>query len=167
MSKDMITSRRSFLKSGTIIAAPLAVIATPAVAALTDGGGRARLARIEDERAIETLNRAFLRRFNAGGHTGEFFANGRKPKLPSGVTALKLDATAEPQHFALSGDGLKASARFACTAEFEHELEGEGTFVQMARLQGNGAVRLSEARSFVANYVRNERGWAIERIVLA
>jgi hypothetical protein len=167
MSKDMITSRRRFLKSGAIVAAPLALVATPAVAALADDGGRARLLRIEEERSIESLNRSFLRRFNAGGHTGEFFADGRKPKLPCGVTAIKLDSAAEPRHFALSEDGSRASARFACTAEFEHALEGEGTFFQMARLQGNGPVRLSEARTLVAKYVKNRDGWVIERIELA
>ena len=167
MSKDMITSRRSFLKSGAIVAAPLAVVAAPAAAAFTDDGSKARLARIEDERAIEALNRAFLRRFNAGEHTGEFFARGKAAKFAKDVIALRIDAAAEPDHFAISDDGAHASAHIACVTEFDRQLEGEGTFVEMARLQGNGPVRLSEARNFVGNYVKTADGWAIERVELA
>lgn len=167
MSKDRTTSRRGFLKSGAIVAVPLAVAAAPAAAALADDGSKARLLRIEDERAIEALNRAFQRQFNAGRVSGNLFASGRTPKFAKELIGLKLDAAAEPEHFTISDDGKRASARIACTAEFHSELEGEGTFVEMARLQGNGPVRLSEARAFVGNYVMTENGWAIERIEFA
>lgn len=167
MSNDITTSRRRFLKGGAIVAAPLAIAAAPAAAALADDGSKAKLARIEDERAIEALNRAFLRRFNAGGRTGEFFVRGKAAELAKGVVAVKIDAAAEPDHFAIAEDGASATARIACVAEFDHPLEGEGTFIDMARLQGNGPVRLSEARSFVGQYVRTAQGWAIERIELA
>ena len=66
MSETSIsTDRRSFLKTGAIAAAPLAALA-PA-AALADDGSKARLARLEDERAIESLHRAFLRQPSALG----------------------------------------------------------------------------------------------------
>lgn len=167
MSKDMNTSRRSFLKSGAIIAAPLAVAAAPAAAAFADDGSRARLARIEDERAIEALNRSFLSRFNAGGRTGEFFAGRKAPKLARGITGLAFDHSAEPGQIALSEDAARAAGCFAVTAHFEHVLEGEGTLLQMARLQGNGPARRSEARTLVADYVKRGDGWAIERLKLA
>lgn len=167
MSKDVTTSRRSFLKSGAIAAVPLVVAAAPAAAALADDGSKARLLRMEDERAIEALNRAFQRQFNAGRVSGDLFASGKTPKFAKGMTGLRLDAAAEPEQFTISDDGARASARIACTAEFQSELEGEGTFLDMARLQGNGPVRLSEARAFVGNYVMTENGWAIERIELA
>lgn len=166
MSKDMTTSRRSFLKSGALVAAPLALVAAPAAAAFTDDS-KARLLRIEDERAIEALNRAFLRRFNSGATTADLFVSGKSPKMAEGMTALTLDASAEPEAFAISDDGSSATARLACVAEYVQELEGEGTFVEMARLQGNGPVRLSEARNFVGKYVRTAEGWAIERIEFA
>ena len=59
------TDRRSFLKAGALVAAPLAT-AAPA-AALAADGSRARLARLEDERAVEGLHRAFLRQPSALG----------------------------------------------------------------------------------------------------
>ena len=168
MTAKSMTSRRSFLKSGALVAAPLAVVATPAAAAFAHDGSKARLMRIEDERAIEALNRAFLRTFNAAGakRTGEFFASGKAPKLARGMTGLALDAAAEPERFELSEDGARASARYAVTADFAHALEGEGTLVEMARLQGNGPVRLSEARTLVADYVKRAEGWTIERLRL-
>ena len=169
MTDKSMTSRRSFLKSGTIVAAPLAVMGAPAAAALADDGSRLRLARIEDERAIEALNRSFLRSFNAGGakKAGEHFVGGKASGLAKGMTGLSLDGTAEAEHFAVSDDGDRASAHYAVTAEFEHAFEGEGTLLQMARLQGNAEHRHAETRKLVAHYVKREQGWAIERLSLA
>lgn len=74
MSENSIsTDRRSFLKSGALVAAPLAVMAP--VAALAGDESRAKLARLEDERAIEALQRKFLRHVNGGGSSAELFAS--------------------------------------------------------------------------------------------
>ena len=53
MDKTSTTDRRAFLKVGAIVAAPLAVAAP--VAALAGDDSKAKLARLEDERAIEAL----------------------------------------------------------------------------------------------------------------
>src|SRR5262245_27315706 len=81
MSKTMTTSRRSFLKSGAIVAAPVVAVAAPAMAFAADDSS-AKLARLEDERAIEALNRNFVRDFNASGvqGTASLFADGKAPK---------------------------------------------------------------------------------------
>jgi len=50
------TERRSFLKTGAIVAAPLAVAAPAAAFAADDS--RSKLARLEDERAMELIPRA-------------------------------------------------------------------------------------------------------------
>jgi len=60
MGTTTSTNRRAFLKSTAFVAAPLAAFAAPA-AALADDGAATRLSRIEDERAIEALHRAFLK----------------------------------------------------------------------------------------------------------
>ncbi|HTN13770.1 MAG TPA: hypothetical protein VL094_03070 [Sphingomonadaceae bacterium] len=164
-----MTSRRSFLKSGAIFAAPLAVVGAPAAAAaMADDDSRARLARLEDTRAIEALNRAFLRQFNASGAeaTAALFADGKAPDLASGTVGLVLENAAEPEHLELAGDGSRASAHYSCVVETEHALEGDHTLIQMARLQGNSAYRCSDRRVFRADYVRHKDGWAIERIRL-
>lgn len=169
MTGKPMTSRRSFLKSGAIVAAPLAVVGAPAAAAaMAEDGSRARLARLEDTRAIEALNRAFLRQFNTSGAeaTAALFADGKAPDLAHGTSGLALEDAGEPEHFELAGDGARATAHYACMVETEHALEGDHTLIQMARLQGNSAHRSSERRLLKADYVRRESGWAIERIRL-
>ncbi|KPL67767.1 hypothetical protein SZ64_06340 [Erythrobacter sp. SG61-1L] len=164
-----MTSRRSFLKSGAIVAAPIAVVASPAAAAaMADDGNRARLAMLEDTRAIEALNRSFVRRFNGSGMaaTAELFADGKAPQLADGAARLSLDDMEEPAHFELAEGGARASAHYVCTVETEHALDGEDTLLQMARMQGNMAHRSSERHLLKADYVRRESGWVIESIRL-
>lgn len=168
MSKTAETSRRSFLKSSAVVAAPIAAIGAPA-AALGADDSNARLALLEDERAIEALNRNFLRRFNAAGlrDTASLFAGGEPPKLAEGTARLTLDPAAEPEKPQIAEDGARAHCRYACEVETDHPLEGEDTIVQMARLQGNGTARTSERRVIEADYVKGERGWTIEKLRLA
>lgn len=168
MTKDSITTRRSFLKSGALVAAPVAAVGVPA-ATLADDGSKARLARLEDERAIEELNRNFLRQFNGGGasRTANLFADGKAPRLAEGMTRLSLDMAEVQCSLELSEDGARARAHYACTVAMEHSLEGEGTLVEMARLQGNSTVLSTESRVLSADYVKRGDGWAIERLRLA
>lgn len=165
MSNDMHTTRRSFLKSGALVATPIAAVAVPA-AVFAEDGSKARLARLEDERAIEALNRDFLRRFNKGGaaQTAELFARGDAPELPGAITRLTIVDDDAPGELELADDGATASHRFACMAETESVLEGNETIVQMARFQGNYAVRTEKSRMLSAKYVRLPNGWAIEKI---
>jgi hypothetical protein len=148
------TSRRSFIKTGAIVAAPLAVMA-PATAFAADGGSKARLARLEDEKVIEALHRDLL---------GE--VSGGERKLAKGLTALAPDPAHELQ-LAFADDGRHASCRCACTASFRTEFEGTSTIEQMHRLQGQGLHSYDEARVLVADYVKGKDGWAIARVRLA
>jgi hypothetical protein len=167
MSKTVTTSRRSFLKSGAIVAAPVVAVAAPAVAFAADGS-QAKLARIEDERAIEALNRAFVRDFNASGAhgTAKLFANGKAPRLAD-ATRLALDPAAEPEQLEIAADGARARSRHAVTVESEHAIEGDGTLHQMARLQGNTAASVRERGVLIAEYVKREDRWAIDSVRLA
>ena len=148
------TDRRSFLKSGAIVAAPLAVMA-PAAAFAADDGSKAKLARLEDEKAIEAVHRDFLRRVNGGEHT-----------LAKGLTALADDSAHEPQ-LAFGDDGRSASCRRACRASFRTEFTGHSTLEQMHRLQGQGLHSHEESRVLVADYVKGKHGWIIQRVRLA
>jgi hypothetical protein len=159
MSKDMTTSRRSFLKSGAIAAAPVAAIAVPAAAFAADDGGRAKLARLEDERAIADLHHELLRQVNAGG--------ARAHGLDEGLRAISPDAAAVRQAPDFSPDGQRASQRQAVTVELAAELTGDETLLRMARLQGNTASIASESRVLIAKYVRRDGGWAIDRVAFA
>jgi hypothetical protein len=149
------TDRRSFIKTGALAAAPLAV-ALPTAAFAADDGSKAKLARLEDEKAIEALHRDFLRRFNGGE---------RSAKLAKGLTALADDPAHEAQ-IAFVDDGRRASYRRACRASFRTEFTGTSTVEQMTRLQGQGRHEHAEARVLVTDYVKGKDGWAIESLHL-
>jgi hypothetical protein len=147
------TDRRSFLKTGAIVAAPLAMVAPTVV--LADDGSKARLARLEDEKALATLHRDAMRQVNGG-----------ERKLAKGLTALTADPAHELQ-VAFADDGKRATCRRACTASFRTEFTGHSTIEQMHRLQGQGLHSHEEARALVAQYVKGKDGWAIESLRLA
>ena len=160
------TDRRSFLKTGALAATP--VIALAPAAAMADDGGRARLARLEDERAIKGLTRAFLRRFNGGGASkcGEFVASSGAIKLDNDLDAIVEDP-AQDTRVELSEDGNVAHLRRACRVERVSHFEGATTLEQMARFQGQGTARHSESRILDAQFARRPNGWIITRLRLA
>jgi hypothetical protein len=167
MSKMTDTTRRSFLKSGALVAVPAAVVAIPA-AALAEDGSKAALARLRDERAIEALNRDFLRAFNQGGakEAANLFADGKAPALASEVTRLSIDTADTPKSFAIAEDGASATARYDCTVETAHALEGNHAYEQMARLQGNTTATQSGRKVLSAHYVKRRGGWMISKLEL-
>ena len=145
--KMTATDRRSFLKTGALAAAPLAAIA-PA-AALADDGSRAKLARLEDARAIEGLHRALLRQPLALGDE---------------VRAVRQDHEATIE---IAEDGRTATSRCQCCVERDTAFTGESTVERMARFQGHGSHRHAEERTLVADYVKGKDGWSIDRVRLA
>jgi hypothetical protein len=148
MSERMsATDRRSFLKTGALAAAPFAAMA-PAVA-LADDGSKAKLTRIEDERAIEALHRKVLRRPSVLGDE---------------IRAVRQDREATIE---IAGDGRTATSRCRCCVERDTAFVGETTVEQMARFQGHGSHRHAEERTLLADYVKNSEGWRIERVRLA
>ena len=142
MSENSIsTDRRSFLKTGAIAAAPLAALA-PA-AALADDGSKARLARLEDERAIESLHRAFLRQPSALGRD---------------IRTVRQDHEASIE---FAEDGRSASLRCQCCVERDADFTGETTLERMARFQGHGSHRFAEERVLAIEFVKGRQGWRI------
>jgi hypothetical protein len=160
------TDRRSFLKTGAVAASPLAVIA-PA-AALADDCSREKLARLEDERAIESLVRSFLRRFNGtpGADCGEFLARADAIELDTSVCSISEDATFDAA-FEWSADGRTVSYERPCRAESECRFDGQTTLERMARFQGHGRHRRTEQRNLSGQFTRLGETWAIDRLRLA
>ena len=154
------TDRRSFLKAGAIVAAPIAAAAP--VVALADDGSRARLARLEDERAIEALQRKFLRHLNGAADCGEFIASSDAVDLGEGLRAIADDLGHEAE-LALADDGLSATARCSCRVEREVEFTGDSTLERMARFQGQGSHRHTEERVLATEYIKGKDGWRIAR----
>jgi len=158
------TNRRAFLKTGAIVASPLAM-AAPA-AALADDGSRAKLARLEDERAIEALQRKFLRHLNGAGDCGEFIASSDAVELGEGLRAIAEDIGHDAV-LELAEDGLAARVRCTCRVERETELAGDSTLEQMARFQGQGSHRHEEHAVLATEFVKGKHGWRIARARLA
>lgn len=159
MSETLSTDRRSFLKAGALIAAPLAAAAP--VAALAGDDSRARLARLEDERAIEALQRKLLRQLNGASDRVTAAVD-----LGEGLRAIAED----PGHEAmleLSEDGRTAHARCACRIERETAFTGDTTLERMARFEGRGSHRFEERGVLTTEFVKREDGWAIARATLA
>ena len=158
------TDRRSFLKTGSLVAAPLAMAAP--VAALADDGSRAKLARLEDERAIEALQRQFIRYLNGAGDCGAFVASSDAVELGDGLCAIAEDLQHEPA-LELAADGLTATARCACRVEREIAFTGDTTLERMARFEGHGHHRHEERAVLAMEFVKGRDGWKIARARLA
>ena len=159
MSANRTSSdRRSFLKSGALVAAPLAA-AVPVAAFAADDSG-AKLARIEDERAIEALQRKFLRYLNGAGDCGEYVASSDAVDMGTGLRSIAEDMAHEGE-LVLAADGRSATARCACKVEREAEFSGDSTLEQMARFQGQGSHRHEEIRVLATSFVKGKDGWRI------
>src|SRR5262249_50086016 len=153
MTKQSVSTRRSFLRGGALVAAPLAVAAAPPLAA---DERDARLVRLEDESAIRDLHQTWLRRTNAGEHAQarQLFADPRALAFDDTVRRLAADHGGEPDRIQLASDGVSAIGRFACAVERESAIPQDCTLAQMAHAQGGGRVRTSERGVLNASYVK-------------
>ncbi len=159
MSTPTASTRRAFLKAGSLIAAPIAIPAAAAAAnAIGQGDTAASLARHEDEAAIRALHQAWLR--NAEDHAA-LAAEGES------LRAIAADHAGEPDTIHIAADGSRASGRYHVAVEIASDLPEGGTFAQMARLQGNSLDRRTERRVLMADYVRKGEGWKIAGMALA
>ncbi|HEY0281092.1 MAG TPA: hypothetical protein VGC27_00515 [Rhizomicrobium sp.] len=162
MSRNDISTRRTFLKAGAVLSAPLAAAPVAAFA----GDSEARLARLEDENAIRVLHQTWLRSINAGTAGKE-----RVPPLLAGVQAagdkvrsIAANHAAPPDVIMLAADGRNATGRFHCTIGLERPIAQDCTLAQMAHLQGGGFVRRTESRVLIVDYVKAGGAWSIARV---
>ncbi|HEX4001386.1 MAG TPA: hypothetical protein VHX36_01985 [Candidatus Acidoferrales bacterium] len=151
--KGAASTRRSFLKGGALLAAPLAA-AVPA-AIIAEDGTKARLAKLENEAAIRELHQAWLRSINTG-------ARDEVAGDPS-VRRIAPDHAGEPDAIEVAADGKRASGRFHCAVQTETAIEQDCTLAQMARAQGGGYVRRSERRVLHVQYAKASGAWAIAK----
>ncbi|HTZ99127.1 MAG TPA: hypothetical protein VMB02_02275 [Candidatus Aquilonibacter sp.] len=157
MTKDPTSTRRSFLKGGALLAAPLAAVAAPAVV-MADNELKARLTRLENEVAIRELHQSWLRRVNTSASDVAFG--------PS-VRSIAADHDGEPDAIEVGADGKRASGQFHCVVETETEIPQDNTLAQMARAQGGGFIRRTERRTVNVQYVKSAGAWAIAKVDLA
>jgi len=167
MNADNTSTRRSFLKSGALLAAPLAAVAAPAVIA-ADDELKARLARLEDEAAIRDLHQSWLRRVNSGAAGAATpFADSKNVALDGSVRSIAADHSAEPDAIEIAADGQSAVGRFPCAVEIERTIPQDCTLAQMAHAQGGGFVRQTERRVLKVEYSKASGAWAIVKAEFA
>jgi len=152
------STRRSFIrKTGAALSAPLAAAA---VVVPAGGGGPGdslaeRLARLEDVDAIRVLNQAFARQVSAG----EAEMLGIDPSI-GGVMASEFG---ERDVIEILSDRQTATGVMYCTVQIETPIGPSCPLVEMAREQGGGVVRRTEAGVFENLYVRRDGMWTIQR----
>lgn len=162
MTTQAPPSRRSFLKSGLLLA-PLA--AAPATALAQDGAA-SKLARLEAEAEVRALHGRWLRHINSGDHAGAaaLFAEPRSGAVDDSWIAITTPADAEPYTLEVSADARSASGRYACVVESAIDLPLDSSFAQMAHAQGGGRIRQADPRLMAVEYIRDGSGWAISRV---
>ena len=140
---DTKPTRRSFFgKAGAVLAAPFAATAGAATPADDRADIAARLARLEDSNAIRALLPALL-------------AHPKRMALDATIRSVAADGEAT---IALAADGT-ATARLKCTVEAAAPIVGGDTFVEMARLQGDGFVVRQERRVLATSFVKRDGIW--------
>ena len=163
MSEENRSTRRSFLKGGAIVAAPLAAIGAPAAAALADDS-KDRLARLEDEKAIRDLHASWLRLVNAGNFAGaaQLYADDKCACALAGIVAVAPDHARDADRLDFAQDGRHAGASYAMHVEVETMIAPDNTLAKMQHAQGEAMVRTREARTLRTGYVRTRAGgWVI------
>jgi hypothetical protein len=159
------STRRSFLKSGTLLGLPLAAVAAPAVAT-ADDELKIRLARLENEAAIREVHQTWLRSINTGaGETSvAVLAGSEVAGLDSAVRKIAADHEGQTDAIQVSADGENAVGRFHCLVEFESPIAQDCTIGQMAHAQGGGFVRRTERRVLKVKYAKSSSAWNIAEV---
>jgi len=167
MTQDLNTSRRSFLKGGAVIAAPLAVAMPSAV--LARDTREQDLAALEDERTIAGLRDTWLRHVNNGAfvEARAMMPSTAACRLDDGICSISADQSAAPGALTIAEDRQTAAQQIHCQVAMETALEKDCTLALMAHAQGTGVVRRQEKQSLQLSFARGEAGWAISEASLA
>jgi len=167
MNTDNTSTRRSFLKGGALLAAPLAAVAAPAVFA-ADEELKARLAKLENEAAIHSLHQSWLRRVNLGAAGAATpFADSKNVALDESVCSIAADHAGQPDTIEIAADGRSAAGRFGCAVVIETRIAQDCTLAQMALAQGGGFVRRTERRVLKVEYAKAPGTWGIVKAEFA
>jgi hypothetical protein len=156
MGSNKSASRRTFLKGGALLAAPLAA-ASVGAAVLADSGLKGRVARLEDTAAIRELQQSWVRSVNAGESW---------PQLPAQVRRIAPHPDAAADRIDIANDGASATGCFEYALELETHLAEDSTLAQMARLQGGGALRRLERGTLKVGYGKRGARWVIDTVEL-
>jgi hypothetical protein len=164
-AKSISTRRRFFLQASAALSVPLAASALHA-AKPGEGNANARLAVLEDEKAIREIQQAYARLVNSGAHENarELFVKPSSARIDASVRTLSMDGFGEHDAVEIAPDRGSATARTHCVVQTETMIGPSCTLVEMAREQGEGALRRFEKRVLVGTYVKVGETWKIEHL---
>jgi hypothetical protein len=164
MTTDTTSTRRSFLKGGALLVAPLASAAP--IALMADDRLKARLARLEDEAATRELYQTWLRRINTirGSAPRPLFVDPESTASDQAVRTIAADHAGRPDAIEVAADGKSAVGRFQCAVEIETMIAPDCTLARMAHAQGGGFVRRTESRVLKVECVKARGVWAIAKV---
>jgi hypothetical protein len=168
MTMDASSTRRSFLKDGALLAAPLAAVGVPAVV-IADDELKARLARLENEGAVRELHQGWLRRVytQTRDTAASLFTDPKAGPFDPSVRSIAADHAGRPDVIEVAADGKSATGRFYCVVKIENAIAQDCTLARMAHAQGGGFVSRTERRVLNAEYVKTSGGWAIAKVEFA
>ena len=159
--KDKPTRRSFFVHAGATLAAPFAATATFAGEHKGAGYVARQRAALDDLNAIRVLQQRYVRLAGAG--TAEaiaaLFAVPARAAIETHLRSVVVDGD---DTIAIASDGT-ATSRMPCIVTTATPIEGCGTLVEMARLQGDGFVARSERRVLASSFVKIDGLWKIER----
>lgn len=168
MTKDGRSTRRSFLKIGAQLAAPLGAVGVPALV-IADDELKRRLATLENEAAVRELHQTWLRRVNTETRDAAAspLTDPKAGAFDPSVRRIVADHAGKPDVIEVAADGKNAAGRFYCAVEFESAIPLDCTLARMAHAQGGGFVRRTERRVLNAEYVKTSGAWAIAKVEFA
>lgn len=161
--------------------------AGPGTAADESAATRARLEALEAREAVLALQQSFMAALAAGhhAHAAALFdvdatlqLSGLQATSPGGIaraldshygrqqgttlhTAFRRDALAAADEVRFSADGQRATVTMNVESELCTPLRGEGSLLDMARLQGHAADRHWQPGRFEAECVRRDGQWKL------
>jgi len=156
MTRNTTSTRRSFLKGGALLAAPIAAASVSAIA-LADGRLQERVTHLEDEAAIRTLHHSWLRQINAGD--GDV-------QLGAAVRRITADHAGAVDRIEMAADHQSAVGYFDHVVEFETPLPKDSTLALMAHAQGHGALRRTQRRLLTVGYTKVGGSWKVAQVTL-
>lgn len=161
MTNRRTSTRRSFLKNGSLLAVPLAVAAPAAV--IADDELKVRLAKLEDEISLRKLHQTWLRKVSAQNAESVAVLDATFTPMAPGaiVRGIAPDHTREPDAINIAADGKSASGRFHCIVETETTIPQDSTLAEMAHAQGCGFIRRTEPRILRVGYKKIGAEWAV------
>ena len=156
----MRTTRRTFFSGVAALTAPL----TASAAVTADRGDDlgARLAALEDAKAIRELQQTYARLLNAGERQqlAALFAEPARVRIDATVRNVLPDALATNE---IAVEAGTATARLPCAVETATPIDDAGTLTEMARLQGDGFIKRSERRVLVSSFVKRDGIWQFSK----